>query len=89
MSIKLKYDAIVMPTVSFVAPKFEQIKKLTPLQEYTSDFITVGPNLAGLPHITIPIQKQNDLPFGMMFVSNHFKESNVITLGSAVEELLK
>jgi aspartyl-tRNA(Asn)/glutamyl-tRNA(Gln) amidotransferase subunit A len=81
-----QFDALTMPTTPFVAPKFEDIDKLTPAQQYAFDFITVGPNLAGLPHITVPIEK-GKFPIGIMIVANHFKESEVITIGAAVEEV--
>src|SRR3989344_8015457 len=47
-----KYDLLISPTMPVIAPKFSDIKKLTPLENYMMDILTVGPNLAGLPHIS-------------------------------------
>ncbi|MBN2881122.1 Asp-tRNA(Asn)/Glu-tRNA(Gln) amidotransferase subunit GatA [Candidatus Woesearchaeota archaeon] len=82
-----EFEAIICPTTPFVAPKFDEIKKLTPVENYTADFLTVGPNLAGLPHLTVPIQKENELPMGIMIIGNHFEEKKILSLGKIVEEL--
>jgi len=81
------YDLLISPTTPTKAPLFEDIKKLTPLQNYAMDFLTVGPNLAGLPHISIPILKNNKLPSGFMIIGNHFEEKKIIDFGKIVEDL--
>jgi aspartyl-tRNA(Asn)/glutamyl-tRNA(Gln) amidotransferase subunit A len=40
-----RYDALICPTMPIVAPKFSEIKKLTPLQNYMMDTMTVGPKI--------------------------------------------
>lgn len=81
-----KYDAIVSPTMPFIAPKFSEIEKLTPLQNYLADIMTVGPNLAGLPHISVNAGMAKGLPVGIMFTSDHFEEKKLIQLASELEE---
>lgn len=80
-----KYDALICPTMPVIAPKFEEIKKMTPLENYMMDILTVGPNLAGLPHITIPSIKVEGMPTGTMLISDHFKEEILVQLGSSIE----
>ncbi|MFC1768812.1 amidase family protein [Nanoarchaeota archaeon] len=80
-----KFDAIVSPTVPILPPKFEEIDKLTLLQNYMIDVMTAGPNLAGLPHMNMPVGFEKDLPVGLMLTSDHLKEENLIKLGSALE----
>ena len=81
-----KYDILISPTMPVVAPKFEEITKLTPLQNYMMDIMTVGPNLAGLPHMTIPIGTNNDnMPIGLMMIADHLKEENLIQFGSKLK----
>jgi len=80
-----KYDVLVSPTMPNVAPKIEDVKKLTPLENYMMDVLTCGPNLAGLPHISIPVGKQN-LPIGFMIIGDQLQESKIIQIASEVEE---
>ena len=65
--------------------KIDDIKKLNPLQNYMMDILTAGPNLAGLPHITVPVGKVNNLPVGMLLIADHFKENKLIQLASWLE----
>ncbi|MBI2128932.1 aspartyl/glutamyl-tRNA amidotransferase subunit A [Candidatus Woesearchaeota archaeon] len=81
-----KYDALISPTMPITAPKIKEIEKLTPLQNYMMDIMTVGPNLAGLPHMSIPVGFKGNMPVGMMLIGDHLEESKIIQLGSAVEK---
>ena len=60
--------------------KFSDIEKLTPLQNYMMDELTVGPNLAGLPHISINAGEADNLPVGIMFIADHFNENKLFNL---------
>ena len=75
------FDVLISPTVPILPPKFEDINKLTLLQNYMIDILTVGPNLAGLPHLNIPVGFENNLPIGMMVISDHLKEGNLVQIG--------
>jgi len=81
-----KYDALICPTMPVIAPRFDEIEKMTPLENYMMDILTVGPNLAGLPHITIPTGKIDGMPVGTMLIGDHFEEKKIIQLGSAIED---
>ena len=79
------YDVLVSPTMPNVAPKIEDVRKLTPLQNYMMDVLVCGPNLAGLPHISIPVGEQT-LPIGFMIMGDHLQESKIIQVASEVEK---
>jgi len=81
-----KFDALLTPTSPVLPPKFSDIEKLTPLQQYMLDVLTVGPNIAGLPHISIPTGSHKSLPIGTMLTGDHFCEDKLIQLGSALEQ---
>jgi aspartyl-tRNA(Asn)/glutamyl-tRNA(Gln) amidotransferase subunit A len=85
------YDILITPTMPFVAPKFEDIKKLKPIDHYLSDIMTVGPNLAGIPHMSFPVGKiasdGKNMPFGIMVMSDHFKENTLLEFGKLLESL--
>ena len=80
-----KYDALVSPTMPVLAPKIKEIEKMTAMQNYKMDILTVGPNLAGLPHISIPVGDVNGLPVGLMLIGDHLEEKKIIQLGSGLE----
>ena len=80
-----KYDALASPTMPITAPKFSEIEKLTPLQNYMMDVMTVSPNLAGLPHLNVPVAEANGLPVGMMLTADHLQEGKLIQLGSVFD----
>jgi len=75
-----KYDAIITPTMPILPPKFSEIEKLSPLQNYMMDILTVGANLAGMPHINVPVGMSNGLPVGAMITCDHLKEGMTIRL---------
>ncbi len=80
-----KFDALVSPTTSILAPKFSDIEKLTPLQHYMTDLMTVSPNVCGLPHLNVPVGFEKNLPIGMLLIGDHLQEGKIIQLGSAIE----
>jgi aspartyl-tRNA(Asn)/glutamyl-tRNA(Gln) amidotransferase subunit A len=73
-----KFDVMITPTMPGIAPKFSDIKKLSPLENYMMDIMTVGPNLAGFPHLSIPSGLSKDMPTGLMAVSDHFQEKKLV-----------
>jgi aspartyl-tRNA(Asn)/glutamyl-tRNA(Gln) amidotransferase subunit A len=77
-----KFDVLVSPTMPIVAPKFIEIEKLTPFQHYMMDILTVGPNLAGLPHMSVPVGFKDKMPVGLMLIADHLKEGNLIEIGA-------
>tara|TARA_Y100000310_G_scaffold18735_2_gene18362 strand:- start:6607 stop:8016 length:1410 start_codon:yes stop_codon:yes gene_type:complete len=81
-----KYDCLISPTMPVVAPKFDEIKKLTPLQNYMMDIMTVGPNLAGLPHMSLNVGLKDNMPIGMMLIADHLEEGKLLQIGSGLEK---
>jgi len=81
-----KYDVLVNPTVPILPPKFSEIEKLSPLENYMMDIMTVSPNLAGLPHLNVPVGEANNLPVGMMLTSDHLQESKLVQLGGVFDQ---
>lgn len=80
-----KVDVLISPTVPRIAPKFSEIDSLSVKEQYLFDQISVGPNIAGLPHCSIPIQKEG-MPFGIMVIGNYFDEESVLAVSQTIEE---
>jgi aspartyl-tRNA(Asn)/glutamyl-tRNA(Gln) amidotransferase subunit A len=77
-------DAVLTPTMPFVSPKFSDISKMTPVESYKADILTGPPNIAGMPHASVPCgYAGNGMPIGMQYVANHWDEG---VLFSAAEE---
>jgi len=84
-----KVDVLANPTMPIVAPTFEAIEKLTPLQQYAMDLCTVPANLAGMPHISVPVAMQGKAPVGLMLTADHLQEKKMIQAALAVESACK
>jgi len=76
-----KYSALISPTMPVLSPRFEEIEKLTPLQNYQMDILTVGPNLAGIPMLNVPLETKT-LPAGLHILGNYLDEDKLLSLGS-------
>jgi aspartyl-tRNA(Asn)/glutamyl-tRNA(Gln) amidotransferase subunit A len=83
------YDLLLSPTMPVVAPKFEEIEKLSPLQNFAMDLCTVPANLAGLPHISVNagFASGNNLPVGLMAIAPHLEERRLYSFAKVVESL--
>ncbi len=81
------YDCILAPTMPITAPKFEEVQKLSPLQHYMTDVLTVPVNLAGMPHISLPCGFSKGLPVGLHILGDHFQEGKMITLANFYEQI--
>ncbi len=77
-----KYDILVSPTMPVIAPKFSETDKLTPLQNYMMDILTVGPNLTGMPHLSVNAGSVHKMPIGIMYMSDHLADKKLFTVGS-------
>lgn len=79
------YDLIITPTMPNIAPLFTEINKMTPLQNYLTDVMTVGPNLAGYPHLSIPSGVSKNMPTGMLVIADHFNEKKLIDFARSLK----
>lgn len=87
-------DILFSPTLPIVPPKlftdkidWKTVEEdiLITLSRFTGPF-----NVSGLPALTIPIGwSKGGLPIGIQIVGNFYKETQLITLGNMLEEILK
>ncbi len=78
-------DVLAHPTMPVIAPKFSEIEKLTPMQNYAMDLCTVPANLAGLPHISVRAGEVNKMPVGLMLTAGHLRENILSSIALEVE----
>jgi aspartyl-tRNA(Asn)/glutamyl-tRNA(Gln) amidotransferase subunit A len=91
-----KFDVLVAPTMPVVAPRFDEIAKLTPIEQYMMDILTVAPNLAGIPMISVPCGSVNvdgskggsRMPVGLHIMADHLQEGKIIQVADAFERAM-
>ena len=81
-----KLDALLTPTTPTTAFKRAEVFGDSVLMQY-ADQMTVSVNHAGLPAITVPAGLDNkNLPIGIQFIANHFREDNVLRAAYVYEQ---
>lgn len=81
-------DLIITP----VSPSFpfKIGEKITdPLEMYLLDIFTVTINLAGLPALSMPCSKVNNLPVGIQIIGKHFGEAKILSAAKQFEKIWK
>ncbi|HLD59112.1 MAG TPA: amidase family protein [archaeon] len=80
-----EFDVLANPTMPVIAPKFSEIEKLSPIEQYAMDLCTVPANLAGLPHLSVNAGSSSGMPVGIMLTANHLQEQKIFSAGIALE----
>jgi len=78
-------DVLAAPTMPVVAPRFDEIAELEPIQHYMMDILTVAPNLAGVPMVSVPCGESDGMPVGLHIMADYLGEGDVIRAAAAVE----
>ena len=69
-------DLILSPVAPSVAPKFGELAN--PMDMYLSDIYTISVNLAGLPALSLPINKNSDgMPVGLQLIAKAYDEQTL------------
>jgi aspartyl-tRNA(Asn)/glutamyl-tRNA(Gln) amidotransferase subunit A len=71
-------DVLVSPSMPNIAPKIEEAEDMSPTEIYAMDTLTVGPNLAGMPMISVPNGKSEGMPTGLHVIGDHFEEKKIL-----------
>ena len=83
-----KVDLIFCPVSPF--PAFKIGEKLNdPLSMYLVDIYTVSLNLAGLPGLSLPVGKIENLPVGLQIIGNYFQENKIFNMASLMEKMVQ
>lgn len=79
------FDFIISPTTPNIA--FEIGNKIQdPLAMYLEDIYTVQANLAGIPALSIPIWKKDDMPLGLQIMANNFEEKKLLNFAKSLKD---
>jgi len=80
-----KVDVLMTPTSPTPAFKLGE-KVLSPLLMYLSDIYMAAVNLAGLPAISIPCGKVENLPIGLQIIGKPFEEDRILDIADIFEK---
>jgi aspartyl-tRNA(Asn)/glutamyl-tRNA(Gln) amidotransferase subunit A len=78
-------DLLATATTPAPAPAAADAPSATAFRQ---DAFTVGPSLAGLPAVTIPVGRVGGVPVGMQLVGRHFGEPLLLRAAAALERAL-
>jgi aspartyl-tRNA(Asn)/glutamyl-tRNA(Gln) amidotransferase subunit A len=81
------FDVLLSPTSPTVAFKLGE-KTENPLAMYLADVLTIPPNMAGLPGLSIPCGLSEGLPVGLQILGPQFSENALFHVGHALERAL-
>ncbi|KPA17256.1 aspartyl/glutamyl-tRNA amidotransferase subunit A [Candidatus Magnetomorum sp. HK-1] len=80
-------DVIMHPSTP--TPAFQLKENIDdPLAMYMQDIFTVSANLAGIPAMSIPCGKVEDLPIGIHIIANKLNESSLFQAAAQLEQIL-
>ncbi|CAI8200852.1 MAG: Glutamyl-tRNA(Gln) amidotransferase subunit A [Arcobacter lacus] len=78
-------DLILSPVAPTTAPEFGAFK--TSLEMYLSDIYTISVNLAGLPAISLPVDKDEDnMPIGLQLIAKAYDEQTLFDGALSLEK---
>jgi len=79
-------DFIMGPTSP--TPAFKAGEKTDdPVAMYLEDAFTIATNLAGLPGMSIPAGKVNDLPVGLQIIGNYWSEAGMLNMAHQFQQV--
>ncbi|MCW8953707.1 MAG: Asp-tRNA(Asn)/Glu-tRNA(Gln) amidotransferase subunit GatA [Sulfurimonas sp.] len=78
-------NLILSPIAPGTAPKFGELKN--PMDMYLSDLYSISVNLAGLPAISLPINKgKNSMPVGLQLIAKAYDEQTLFDGALSLEK---
>jgi len=83
-----KVDFLLTPTTPGPAFKIGE-RNQDPVQMYLSDLLNAPANLAGIPALSLPAGRVNDLPVGLQIIGPSFSEERIFSFAELIEAQLK
>ncbi|KAG9755569.1 amidase signature enzyme, partial [Aureobasidium melanogenum] len=87
-------DVLIAPTAPTLPPTLAEVEKLSPVEMYMNDVLTVPASLAGLPALSVPVKLQggakepDDVDFvGMQVIGQFGDDALVLKVGQLIENL--
>ena len=58
-----------------------------PISMYLSDIYTIAVNLAGLPAMSLPLERVNNMPVGLQLIGNYFREGQLLNVAHQLQRV--
>ena len=83
-------DALVMPTVPIVAPRFEEVETREKYSSCNAALMrtTIIANFFDLCAISLPLSQDGGLPVGLMLVGRNGEDRRLLRIAAGIEKLL-
>jgi len=81
-----KFDVLASSVMPTIAPTFNELESMTPLEHYMADILTNPPNLAGIPHASVPCGFVQGMPVGLHILADHLQEGKLIQTAFTFEK---
>lgn len=78
-------DLLAAPSMPGVAPTFEEAQDMSASETYAMDALTVGPNLAGVPQLSVPNGEGDGMPTGLQLIGPHWGEKPMIDVARQLD----
>lgn len=82
-----QYDILLGPTAPSTAFKIGSHSE-DPLEMYLTDIMTVAVNLVGVPAISIPAGKVDNLPVGLQLIADQRRDKELLSAAKQIEEII-
>jgi len=79
-----KVDVLMTPVAPTPAFKLGE-KMMDPLSMYLTDIYMAAVSLAGLPGISVPCGKVDNLPVGLQIIGKNFEDNKIIKIAEFLE----
>ncbi len=83
-------DVLLAPVANSLPPKLGE-RCMDPVQMYNTDVFTCSANIAGIPALSVPIQRvseQTPLPQSVQLMGDNFSEEQLFALGQELEKIV-
>ena len=81
-------DAIILPTTTGTAFKIGE-KISNPIEMYMEDLFTVPANIAGIPAMSIPYAKIDNLPLGLQILCGVKQEDKMFKIAKVIKKIME
>ena len=87
----LPFDAVLMPTVPFVAPAIADLEADDKLYARTNILLLRNPTVGNFLDrcaLSVPCHRRGEPPAGLMIMGENMGDAHVLAIGWAIEEAL-
>lgn len=82
-----KYDYIIMPGASSIAPKVSDVKNNKTKPSDVDNYLQIA-NFGGFPSLTIPMGKINNMPIGINIMGKINSDNKLLALAKRIDSLI-